>query len=109
MTWLFLILATAAASAVAGSLVTRAHPGERLPWRAPLPPSWSFMNTEPWYSTAARWATSLLGVAAGVYAGDRVGLLGLVAAVAAMAVPVTTIEAVHNRRLAREQATGTMP
>jgi hypothetical protein len=98
--WVLMLLATAALSAVAGLLSTRAHPGQRLPWRGPLPPSWPFMRTEPWYSSAARWGCFLLGIfTASRHPGDHAGVITWLSALAAMTVPMSIVEGVHNHRL----------
>jgi len=93
------MLATAVLSGLAGAFLARANPNERLPWRGPLPPSWSFMNTEPWSSTVTRWASFLLGLYTAIRAGNHLGTAALALTLVAMIIPMSVVEGVHNRRV----------
>lgn len=98
MTGALLLVLTAVASLVAALLLSRANPGQRLPWIG-----W------PARRPVAFWAAFVVLMVLGIGAtpslgrrgwGDSIWLWSLIA----MLVPLLVVYTVHNRRLANSSA-----
>jgi len=100
VSWILLLVATAATSTAAGALLVRAHPGRRVSWSDRAAPAWSYLaDRSSSVATAARVASVPLGMLALVHGADAVGAPGWLLASAATTAPQLLVVTVHNRRL----------